>query len=209
LREGSRLKLLQKIVSADGTFCPLRALYDAMHGLALSAKMMVARMDQDDGAPLRRGDPQALARIVAAHQQAVLKLCRRYTGSAAAAADIAQDVFVALWDARASYEAKGKLRGYLLGIARHRCLRYLNKHGRFVALAEDTRHSLERTEAHAVAHDLERALAKLSPEHADVLVLRYLEEMSLAEIAAMTGIPEGTVKSRLHRATDALRKVYP
>jgi len=175
----------------------------------------LARLDpmndspDDDAAGLARGEHGALRAIIGNHQQAVLRLCRRYTGSAAIAAELTQDVFVALWEARASYRHEGKLGRYLLAIARHRCLRYLERNGRFVALDVDVRLAGDSADAGAVARDLERALAKLAPEHADVLVLRHLEEMSVQEIAELTGVPEGTVKSRLHRAAAELRKVYP
>jgi RNA polymerase sigma-70 factor (ECF subfamily) len=165
--------------------------------------------DDDAVSGLLRGEHRALRVIVEAHQQAVLRFCRRYTGNAAVAADLTQDVFVTLWEERARYRHGGRLRRYLLGIARHRCLRHLEKHGRLVSLRDDARPTPVRADSAAVTRDLERALAKLEVIHAEVLVLRFLEELSVLEIAEMVGVPEGTVKSRLHRAMAELRKVYP
>lgn len=53
--------------------------------------------------------------------------------------------------------------------------------------------------------DLDRAIRTLSMKHREVVVLRYLRDFTLAEVARMLGISEGTVKSRLHRAMEVLR----
>lgn len=164
--------------------------------------------DADASAALRHGDPEAFRRLVGAHQQAVLRFCRRYVGNAAAAADLCQDVFLTLWNERARYDHRGRLRGYLLGIARHRCLDHLKRHGRLVTLEHDEREAARGSDASVLARQLEASLHRLQPEFAEVVILRYLEELELAEIAELTGAPLGTVKSRLHRALHELRRSW-
>jgi RNA polymerase sigma-70 factor, ECF subfamily len=152
------------------------------------------------------GDAQQFAELVRAHQQAVSRFCIRYTGSVDAAADLTQEVFLTFWDGRRAYRDQGKLKAYLLTIARHRCLAYLKKHRKESIGVEDLRRDDDNPERAALAKELRQAIKTLEPPFAEVLILRYLEGFDLNEIAELTASPVGTVKSRLHRALGQLRR---
>jgi RNA polymerase sigma-70 factor (ECF subfamily) len=154
-------------------------------------------------------DRGAFAELIEVHQGEVLAYCCRFLGDPTLAADIAQEVFLTLWNERERYREQGKLRHYLLRIARHRCLAETKRRRSRRRLAE--RYAAEPRETTREPAPLEgpalaRALARLAPKHRDLVILRYLGELDLADIAAITGLKTGTVKSRLSRAVAALRK---
>ena len=83
-------------------------------------------------------------------------------------------------------------------------------------LDEIDRRATDQVEAHRIDHELDAiglchrvailgAIGELEPEFREVLVLRDVEDLSYEEIAAITGVPDGTVKSRIHRARGQLR----
>ncbi len=180
-------------------------------GLVKMAPSPMVEGTDDDAASvaaLRRGDTQAFGRLIERHQASVARFCLRYTGSAALSRDLTQDVFLTLWDERARYRHQGRLRAYLLTIARFRCLAHAKKHGRLVPYDLDEREGVSGSEGGLLRAQLLRSLRRLEPDFAEVVVLRYLEELELQEIAELVGVPLGTVKSRLHRALAQLRKEW-
>ena len=146
------------------------------------------------------------------HKDAVYRFAWRMTGESSVAEDIAQDVFVTLWRGPDRYESRrGSLRSFLLGIARNLALKRWRLESRLEEFdeSEDLHFvaqpvSLEGVEvAELVAHAV-RSLPQLQRE---VLVLAEYEDLTLEEIAAVTHGEVGTVKSRLHRARENLRRM--
>jgi RNA polymerase sigma-70 factor (ECF subfamily) len=139
------------------------------------------------------------------------------SGSASAAEDITQEVFLALIREQCGYDpARGTLSGYLFGIARKLVLRYLDKGRSDVgldyagldegsddsttaqrAVYEDPLADLTRRESIAA---LRRAVNALPRRYREVVVLCDLEEVDYSDAAAILACPIGTVRSRLHRA---------
>lgn len=158
---------------------------------------------------VQRGDRQAFADLIDAHQAEVLAYCTRFLGDPSAARDAAQEVFLAVWRERDRYREEGKLRHWLLRIARHRCLAETKKRRSRRALSTEVAAQPRATSIEPLTGDaaaLAAALSTLAPKHRDLVVLRYLEDLSLADIAEITGLRTGTIKSRLHRALARLRK---
>src|SRR5690348_10776670 len=143
------------------------------------------------------------------HKDVLYRFARRMTGSAAAAEDIVQDSFVALWRNSAGYDAaRGTLRSYLIGAARNLALQRLRRDRPHEELDENTSIAgpidfagLERAEIVA------RAVAALPPLQREALILAEYEEMSLEEIGRATGVEIAAVKSRLHRGRESLRRM--
>jgi RNA polymerase sigma-70 factor (ECF subfamily) len=172
----------------------------------------------------REGDPQAFARLVALHERMVLDLASRLLGDPEEAKDLAQEVFLQVYKMLGSFEARSSLKTWIYRIVVNRCrnrLRFWRRRrrekslpieellpGQEAKLAEanpgsDPLQSIERRE---VGEQVQRALARLSFNHRALLLLREADELSCAQIAEALGVREGTVKSRLARAREALRR---
>ena len=187
------------------------------------ARRSVRRDRVDDGDLVRRaasGDAAALGLLYERHGAAVYRLAWVLTGSEAAAADVVQEAFLAMFGRATGFDpARGSCAAYLCGIARHLAARQVDP--RLEPLPDDA--DLAQTEsAHcgplspppsataerAQSLDrLYRAIRRLPPHYRDVLVLVELQELSYAEVAAVAGIELGTVRSRLARARERLREL--
>jgi RNA polymerase sigma-70 factor (ECF subfamily) len=141
------------------------------------------------------------------HKDAVYRLAWRMCGSPAAAEDVTQEAFMVLLRRPDRFDpARGHLRTYLLGIARNLSLKHLRKDHRLEPLDDDGSVEpidLERGEIGEIVGRAVRALPLLQRE---ALILAEYEELSLAEIALAVGAEVGTVKARLHRARENLRR---
>ena len=144
------------------------------------------------------------------YKDVVYRFAYRMMGSGAAAEDVTQECFVALLKKPGGYDpARGELRSYLLGIARHQVLRqwrYDSRHETEEATEEVPLVTppvdivgLERSEAIAAAVQALPALQR------EAIVLSEYEDLSLNEIASVTGADLAAIKSRLHRARQNLR----
>ena len=142
------------------------------------------------------------------HKDAVYRFAWRMSRSPVAAEDITQDVFVGLLRHPGRFDpARGTLRAFLFGIARNLAL----KHWR-------AEHRLEPLDGEAVVADpvdfgrgevgdmVGQAVRALRPLQREVVILAEYEGLTLAEIAQAVDADVGTVKSRLHRARENLRR---
>lgn len=168
------------------------------------------------------GDPRAFAALVRAYQERVFRFILRLVGARDDAMDLTQDTFMKAHQALPGWRPEAQFRTWLFSIAHHAALDLLRRRQRvrFVSFADL---GAGETEGHlpdpASQPDqlladrqrigvLERALHALPAEQREILLLRELEDMSYAEIAATLGIAEGTVKSRLARARAAALAGY-
>ena len=143
------------------------------------------------------------------HKDAVYRFAWRMTGSAAAAEDIAQDVFLALLRRPDSFDrTQGSLRPFLMGIARNLALKRWRDEHRWEALEEEQPVSpAADPDGRDIAQLVGAAVQALAPLQREVLVLAEYEGLSLEEIARAVEAEVGTVKGRLHRARENLRRM--
>jgi RNA polymerase sigma-70 factor (ECF subfamily) len=173
----------------------------------------------------RHGDAQAFARLVALHEGMVFNLSVRLLGDPEEARDVSQEVFLQVYRTLNRFQGRSSLKTWIYRIVvnqchnRHRWWRR-RRRGRSCAIEELTGteemrlSSSERSEPSPLEncerHEREKlvrdALERMKFDHRVVLLLREVEELSCEEIARTLGLPQGTVKSRLARARDALRK---
>jgi|SRR3954447_21535792 RNA polymerase sigma-70 factor (ECF subfamily) len=174
---------------------------------------------------LQRRDEAAFNELVRRHQGAVYRLLTRMLGDEAEAQDVAQEVFVSVFKAIGDFRGDSALATWLYRIAMNHGknrIKYLARR------AHDAQRELnERSDAHAAAgvdsrparpdqimegdqaeHHVQQAFAALDEEQRLLLGLRDLEDLSYEEIRVMTGLPIGTVKSKLHRARIALHEHF-
>jgi RNA polymerase sigma-70 factor (ECF subfamily) len=127
-----------------------------------------------------------------------------------AADDLLQDVWLEVYRGVARLADPGAFPAWLYQIARRQALRVLRKKRRPLASLEGVDLAEEGEEDDFSAEDAERvhaALRQLAPEHREVLLLRFFEGMPYEDIAHVTGCQLGTVRSRIHYAKRALRRV--
>ena len=149
----------------------------------------------------------------AAHYAALCDYVLRFVGSAEAAEDIVQDLFLHLWETRGPRDALRLTRGYLYVAARNRALKYLRRSRVAAAWIERVEHEVppipDSPEDLCLRHELDaavqRAIAELPGRCRDTFLLRRREGLSYEEIAARLGVSLGTVKSQMWRAATRLK----
>jgi RNA polymerase sigma factor (sigma-70 family) len=164
------------------------------------------------------GDSEAFKHVVADHRRMVTHIVSRMVYDPADRADIAQEVFVRVYEHLDRFEHRSKLSTYVARIAYNTCLNFVAKM-RPSLLEEDVqeRGGMDTFAGAGPAPDtlaqrariaciLESEIAKLPLKHRAVLTLYHLEDLSYEEIADVLGIPVGTVKSYLFRARRVLRQ---
>jgi RNA polymerase sigma-70 factor (ECF subfamily) len=130
---------------------------------------------------------------------------RRYLNDDVAAEDIVQESFLQLYKNPDGYRsARGPLKPYLYGIAVKRAANWLQKQSKSGTCASPHQPVQQEPMTFVMADALER----LEPDVRALIWLREVEGYRNDELAAIFGIPEGTVKSRLHSAREHLRKIW-
>lgn len=164
--------------------------------------------DADIVATLARGGREpAFEQLVQRYEHKLYRLCLTLLREPAAAEDATQDSLLRVWRALASFDpARAALSTWLYAITRHHCLGLL---GRPVLRGLSLSEPAVQAEAEAVAQPgsgqldhgdtLRRMVATLPEAQRCCLTLYYQEERAVAEVAAMLGLPEGSVKTHLHR----------
>ena len=147
---------------------------------------------------------EALERLLDLYQQRIFRLALAMLRDAARAEDVTQDVFIKVWRALPSYDGRAPVSAWMYTIARNTCLSALrNDSYRKMAPLESTAEPIAGG-ATGRDLDLEDAMSRLPDVLRRIITLFYLQERSVKDVAAMLGMPEGTVKSHLHRARHAL-----
>jgi RNA polymerase sigma-70 factor, ECF subfamily len=176
---------------------------------------------------LRERDERAFRELLEAHRDRVYNLTFRMLGNRAEAEDVAQEVFITVFKTIDSFREESKFSTWLYRVTVNHCknrIKYLSRrHDRDRdELDETTQAATDGTPASGapvLARRPDRALEgaqleklmqdainTLDDDHRVLVVLRDVEDLSIEEICEITGLPDGTVKSRLHRARLALRK---
>jgi RNA polymerase sigma-70 factor, ECF subfamily len=167
------------------------------------------RTDLELVAAVNRGDWAAFDLLYHRHRDWTYRLAWRFSGSEADAQDVVQEVFVYLaGKLRAGLELRAGITTLLYPAVKHTALAHKRKHRRWHALEEDADIPAVPTapDQGSVRTELAAVLATVSGAHREVLLMRFVDDMSLEEIGSALEIPVGTVKSRLHHALAALRE---
>lgn len=152
-------------------------------------------------------DPGAIDQIVSENYAKVYRFCARRVGDDSAA-DITQETFVTMQKNFSKFEGKSKVSTWLFGIAHNLCRNHSRKAKQDAVPLENWIDPGANNHENAVCarETLQAALKTLSEEHREVVLLHEIEGLTYAEIAELTNVPEGTVKSRLHHAFNNLRQ---
>lgn len=160
-------------------------------------------MDDDELiAALAAGDDAALRELFTRHAP-WLAARLRAAMVPADVEDVLQETFLAVWKGASAYRSRGTPQAWIWVIARNQAALLLRRRGPATApLAEIPVTGLDPAEAAMIRADIAAALA--GPD-GDLLRLMYVHDRPVAEVAKILGVPEGTVKSRAHRARRMLR----
>lgn len=161
------------------------------------------------------GDEEACRILVSRHQRAVYNLLARMLRNPALAEDLAQETFVRAIRHLATFDPRFKFSNWILRIAHNAAIDSLRRREPSVVpldgdedrrgaaesvAAEEGEDAVQRLERQDLGRALDEALGRLRPEYRQLVILRYHEDLSYEEIAEVTGLPLGTIKSWLHRA---------
>jgi len=163
----------------------------------------------------RDGDQDAFRQLVERYQGAVYNLAYRMLGDPGDAEDAAQEIFVRIYRQLGRYDPARKFSTWVLAIATNFCIDQLRRRRMQLVPLENiipwARAREAGPEGEAITQEerdeVQRLITQLPEKYRAPLVLRYFEELSCAEIAEVLGMPEGTVKTQIHRARKALGKL--
>ena len=146
--------------------------------------------------------------IFEANRDAVYGFAWRMTGSAATAEDVAQDCFLQLLKSPRQYDrTRGPIRAWLLGVTRNLVLKRWRTEGRW-SLLDDEAFPVDPPSRDFRADEMvAHAVQSLPPLQREVLILIEYEDLTLEEAAQAVAVEVGTVKARLHRARNNLRRM--
>ena len=161
----------------------------------------------------RGGDREAFGALVEQYRDNVYRLAYRMCGNAYDADEAAQEAFVAAWRALPNFRGDAKFSTWLYRLTTNAAIDVMRREkrhqtvgdGEMMELADDADSPQETVERTEQQEAVQKALATLSEEYREVLLLRYMEELDYAEIAEVLQLPSGTVKSRINRAKAALK----
>jgi RNA polymerase sigma-70 factor (ECF subfamily) len=173
---------------------------------------------------LRDRDERAFRELLELHRDRVYNITFRMLGNRAEAEDVAQEVFISVFKTIDTFREQSKFSTWLYRVAVNHCknrIKYLaRRHDRDRDELDETSQQANGAvgapvraaqpdralEGAQMERLLQEAIGNLDDDHRIVVVLRDIEDLSIEEICDITGLPDGTVKSRLHRARLALRK---
>lgn len=152
------------------------------------------------------GDAEAFRQLFEAHHAAMFRFAYRLTNSIDAAEDVTQECFLGLMRRSKFDEARGSLRPYLYGIVRNLVRQRERAKHREVEWNEEAAECADPIASEELTAIVQAAICALPPLQREVIALCEFEDLSLEEAAAIVGADIGTVKSRLHRAREGLRR---
>jgi RNA polymerase sigma-70 factor (ECF subfamily) len=182
--------------------------------------------DLDLVAAFRAGRGAAFDDLVRRHDARIARVCHRILGDADAALDAAQETFVRAWRGLGQFHGEARFSTWLTRIAINQCRNELRrrktvKHTQPLSLHAQNGEAesspmdavaargpapYEEARGREVSAALAVALSEVDDEAREVLLLRDAEDLSYEEIASILDVPVGTVRSRLHRARNEVRR---
>lgn len=149
-----------------------------------------------------RGDEAAFAELYHRHKDWAFRVALRFTHDPGEAADAVQETFLYILRKVPGLRLSARMRTWLYPVIRNTTIRMREKRRR---LGAEVGPDAVAPSASRAEIDLDAALSALSDEQREAVMLRYVDDLSMEEIAMIQGTPVGTVKSRLHHALARLR----
>ncbi|MGB9697180.1 MAG: RNA polymerase sigma factor [Ignavibacteria bacterium] len=179
--------------------------------------------DEDLISLFQEGEETAFDELVYRYQDRIINFLFRYTGSYETAEDLAQDTFIKLFKSKHLYKNIAKFSTWFYTIAINTAKTWLKNEGRIDTISinlgfdEDgekdfdieSRDITPENYANAKLEEyyIQKALAMLDDKFREIIILRDIQDLDYEEIAKITGLPIGTVKSRINRAREKLKNL--
>lgn len=173
-----------------------------------STDQLDARTDLELVAAINGGDTAAFDSLYFRYRDWVVGLAYRWTGDADLALDVLQETFLYVLKKFPGFRLTATFKTFLYPAVKHLSLAARRKSERYRSSGAelDSLEYMVASDCPARAGELAQVMKSLSEQHREILLLRFVDGLSLGEIAAVLDIPLGTVKSRLHFALNALRQ---
>lgn len=162
----------------------------------------------------KRGDKRSFETLVRRYMADAFLVAYGFVGNAEDARDLSQEAFVKAYRARGSFDESRPFYPWLYRIIRNHCLNFVQRTRRNLSIDDEDFHrelacprptALDDLESDERRRLVRAAIARLSEDHREIIVLKTFQDKSYKEIAEVLGIPVGTVMSRLFYARQALR----
>jgi RNA polymerase sigma-70 factor, ECF subfamily len=169
-----------------------------------------------------KGDQSAFAELVELYKDKVFQICYRMLGNRHEAEDISQEAFIRAYVNIETFNQKRKFSTWLFRIATNLCIDRIRKKKpdyyldaevagtdgltMYSQVAADVKMPEVEVENMELQETIQKEISKLPEKYRSVIVLKYIEELPLQEISEILDMPLGTVKTRVHRGREALRK---
>lgn len=169
----------------------------------------------------KSGNEAAFEQIIRKYEKLVYTIAYRSTGSEHDALDISQDVFIKIYKNLPQFKEQSSLSTWIFRITMNTCVDFSRKrqkalasisiddeeNSRFLEIPDNTSEPLSCIESIELANNIQKAILSLPESHKKIIILRDIAGLSYSEISRILDMPEGTVKSRLSRARENLRKI--
>ncbi len=195
--------------------------------MAESREPLTALTDQEVVALACQGIEAAYRELIRRYQRPVFSLIYRMVRNRELAEDLAQETFIKVLNAIASYRPEFKFSSWVFKIANNAAIDHLRRRELDTLSLDGSPHAetpdaveatvlqvgdhqespLETVEARELGSSIEAGIAQLRPEYRTCILLRHVEGRSYEEIAEIMGLPLGTVKTYIHRARNELRVI--
>lgn len=168
-----------------------------------------ARAGTDEAliARVAAGDKRAMRRLFDRHHLRIYRFALRLLGDREVAEDVLSEVFLDVWRHAEMFEGRSQASTWLIAIARFKALTWLRRRGEtpldeataaaIPDTSDDPETVMRKKQQSQILRD---CLARLSLKHREIVDLVYYQEMTIAEVARIVGIPEATVKTRMFHA---------
>ena len=170
----------------------------------------------------KNGDRNAFAELVNLYKDRVFHISYRMLASRQEAEDVAQETFMRVYNNLANYDPQYKFSTWIYRIATNLSIDFIRRRKQNLSLdadisgvdgldwhdrlADTGRGPEEEVLADELQNQVQDAILDLSPKYRSVMVLRYIDDLSLQEISDTVSLPVSTIKTRIHRGREALRK---
>ena len=169
----------------------------------------------------KNGDEASFEQLLQKYEKLVYTIAYRSTGNEHDAFDISQEVFIKIYKNLPQFKEQSSLSTWIFRITMNACVDFARKKKRTPVsisidddeniflndIADNSSEPLACIESMELADGIQQAILSLSDDHRKIVILRDITGLSYAEIGEILDMPEGTVKSRLSRARENLRKI--